>query len=71
MTRLNDLVDGDDRPPIDAADAAEVFLFRDLGDEVTLGGAIHMLSSYHCLSCTTYISLQPLSGARFFILNLT
>ena len=53
MTRLNDLVDGDDRPPIDAADAAEVFLFRDLGDEVTLGRAVHMLSAYHCLSCNT------------------
>ena len=66
MTRLNDLVDGDDRPPIDAADAAEVFLFRDLGDEVTLGGAIHMLSSYHCLSCTTYISLQPFEWGQIF-----
>ena len=44
MTCLKDLVDGDDRPPTDAADAAEVFLFRDLGDEVTLGGAIHIIA---------------------------
>ena len=50
MTCLNDLVDGDDRPPIDAADAAEVFLFRDFGDEVTLGRAIyicHHIIVYH------------------------
>ena len=47
MTCLKDLVDGDDRPPTAAADAAEVFLFRDFGDEVTLGRAIYIVIIVH------------------------
>ena len=37
MARRRDFVEGDCIPPIiEAADAAEVFLFKDFGDEVTL-----------------------------------
>ena len=35
MARRRDFVDGD-IPPIEAAEAADVFLFSDFGDEVTL-----------------------------------
>ena len=36
IARRRDFVDGDNIPPMEAAEAAEVFLFSDFGDEVTL-----------------------------------
>ena len=36
IARRRDFVDGDNIPAMEAAEAAEVFLFSDFGDEVTL-----------------------------------
>ena len=36
IARRRDFVEGDCIPPIIIVEAAEVFLFKDLGDEVTL-----------------------------------